>query len=123
MKRIIADKDLVKDCFQAIAYYVFIAGALKLVLPEFNEASISYKVGVFIIFLSLSVLATFYSMFHVSSSITKKFFPEFKTPIIDEDYEAPTVMGIFSRKDLLLWIAVGFPYYIIGSEIVGYGFK
>ena len=123
MKKLISNKEVLKDAFQAIAYYVFIAGFLKLALPASVNEPIAYKIGLLFIALVLSVLATFYAMFHVGGSITKLYFPEFKTPIIDDAYQAPKVYELFKRKDLPLWIALGLPYYLIGAEIVGYGLK
>ncbi len=126
MKKLIADKDLLKESFQAIAYFVFIAGLLKLAIPSVSEEPLIYKLFFVSVIVLLSVLATFYAVFHVGGSITKLYFPDFKIPFVDPGYTLTSLTQILPtlmRKDYLLWLLLGLPYYLIGLEIVKYGFK
>ncbi len=39
MREFLKDKDLLKDSFQALAYFVFLAGGIKLALPDIQYTS------------------------------------------------------------------------------------
>ncbi|MBO1926018.1 hypothetical protein J3998_00380 [Thiomicrorhabdus sp. 6S2-11] len=126
MKKFIANKDLLKDFFQAITYFVFIAGLLKLAMPSLNSEPLTYKLLFISIIILLSVLATFYAMFHVSGSITKLYFPDFKIPFVDPEFKPTPLKQAFKtlkRADYALWLFLGVPYYLIGLQIIQYGFN
>ncbi|WP_274015956.1 hypothetical protein [Vibrio parahaemolyticus] len=121
MREFLRDKDLIKDAFQALAYFVFLAGALKLALPEIQTGSVIYKVGVALILTLLSFLAVCYAMLHVSSEITKKYYPDFDPPILGN--KKVPFKEVVSSRCYWLWFAIGIPYYLVGIEIVKMGFN
>ena len=126
MKKFIANKDLLKDSFQAIAYFVFIAGLLKLAMPSLKNDPLLYIILFLTIIIILTVLASFFAIFHVSGEITKLYFPEFKIPLVDPQFEPTPLKDSFKtlkRYDSLVWLSLSIPYYILGIQIIQYGFN
>ncbi len=121
MREFLKDKDLLKDSFQALAYFVFLAGGIKLALPDIQAGSIIYKIPVILILFLLSFLAVCYALIHVSTEITRKYFPDFELPILGG--KKVRFKDAIKSPCYWLWFGVGMPYYVIGIAIVKMGFN
>ncbi len=116
MFKFVDNKDIIKDYFQGLAYFIFIAGLLKAASIYTDGKNIIYQWGVVIVFLYLLAMACFFSL-HTCEQMVRVYFPEFISPI-KSDYIAPTVREFLTRKDLWLFIFYAIPYLIIGVEII-----
>ena len=119
MKDFLSNKDLLKDTFQALAYFVFIAGFVKLALPHVTEQGIAYKLLFIALLLSPTSLAMAFAILNVCGPITKIRYPDFKSPI-DKGKPKP-ISKQLKEKATWFWIATGIPFYVLGGEIVQLG--
>ncbi len=124
MLKIIIDKDLMKDLFQSLSYFVFIAGLLKLARIGLETTTFYYKLSVVFVFLILSMLALFYCWLHVLPQVVKKYYSDTKVPFVDPYYKIPESFGeYFSRKGLVLWTLLCFLSFYLGVQITSFGFN
>ncbi|WP_407332383.1 hypothetical protein [Enterovibrio sp. 27052020O] len=114
MFKVITDKDLVKDIFQSFAYFVFIAGLIKLSFPVAREDPLFYGTIIGITIGILFVAAAVFAMLHVVPGIVEKYYAEFRASKVEE--------GSKDKRGYLLFGALCFPYLIIGLAIVHLGY-
>ncbi|CAH0529092.1 hypothetical protein [Vibrio hippocampi] len=119
MKEFVKDKDLIKEAFQALAYFVFLVGVIKLASPEIHDSSILYRVGFLLVLWLLFFLAICYAMLHVSVEITKKYYPDFESPMFGGK-SVPFKQAIRSPS-YWLWFGVSIPYGFMAWAIINLG--
>ncbi|MDP4536684.1 hypothetical protein Q3O60_10825 [Alkalimonas collagenimarina] len=120
LRSFITNKDLVKDTFQAFAYFVFIAGIVKLSLPYVSIQPLYYKILYVTLFFIMTSLAMFFAIFHVCVPITKIKFPSFDA--FSNQQQNISFKTFITKKESWFWMLSGFPFYLIGIEIIKLGF-
>lgn len=104
---IISSKDLMKDIFAGMGYFVLAAGMTNAILAIVKPAPWFVKVSVtaFLVF-SLWFAAIFWIM-HVVRPVIQISWPEFKFPGIDPKAKRVRWSQLFGRADFLVFLLMG----------------
>ncbi|RZM77117.1 hypothetical protein C3B51_17195 [Pseudoalteromonas rubra] len=123
MRKIVSDEALLKGLLQSLAYYMFIASLLKLMLTNTPPEAFTERLMILISFGLLSFLALIYSMVHVLGPIVKSYHPEFEIPFTEKGNQQPipiTKLHLF--PGMPTWILLVLANFLVGAYIMGLGF-
>jgi hypothetical protein len=102
--KFVRDKDLLKDFFTGIGYFVFIAGIARLAYPSIQGDSWWVQICAFVITISLLYVALLFWSVHVARPIIQLYSPEFGLPELDEHAKPATAWNTIKRLDIWLYL-------------------
>lgn len=118
IKGILTNKDLMKDTFSGIGYFVFVAGISKVLMESAKQAEWYEKVSVVGMFLLLMGLAIVFWVLHVIRPIVQISWPEFGLPGIDSHAKPIPVLRMIKRFDIWVFLVLALLSIELGWYLV-----
>ncbi len=107
MRKIMEDKELVKDIIQTLGYYMLLGAIAKVMAPVVKANGLTAVVIFSLIEMLLVMFVGIYSVYHVCPNIVRKSYPSFK--LKGEDG--------FESQGIRTYISYEFGYFCIVSLI------